>query len=150
MKRTLAILAAVIAACAFTAQSANAGGRHHHHHHIGKLTAVSIGVGAASTVGYFAINHWQTNGWNGTGGISQGAAWGITTIGCMAVSPMVATVVLNRELTMREGHVLAASCVLPIIGGWLVNAAYDAHPEWDGGGPKMHRHHHHKMKKMKM
>ncbi len=149
MKRTLAILAAAIAAFAFTAQSANAGWRHHHH--IGKLTAVSIGVGAASTAGYFAINHWQTNGWNGIGGISQGAAWGMTTIGCMAVAPIVGTVVLNRELTLREGQVLAASCVVPIIGGWLVNAAWDAHPEWEGGGPKMHKHHHHhKMKKMKM
>jgi hypothetical protein len=153
MKRTFAILAAVIASFAFTAQGANAGGRHHHHHHhIGKLTAVSIGVGAAATAGYFAINDWKWNGWNNGSGLTRAGAWGMTTIGCMAVAPIVGTVVLNRPLTMREGHVMAASCVLPIIGGWLVNAAYDAHPEWDGGGPKMHEHHHHhyKMKKKKM
>ncbi len=47
----------------------------------------------------------------------------MTTIGCMAVAPIVGTVVLNRPLTLREGQVLAGSCVVPIIGGWLVNAA---------------------------
>ena len=44
---------------------------------------------------------------------------------------MVATVVMHRPLTQREGHVLIGSCVVPIIGGLLVNAAYDAHPGWD-------------------
>ncbi|MGH6664950.1 MAG: hypothetical protein ACREB2_08610 [Pseudolabrys sp.] len=149
MKHRLAILAAAVAALAFTAQSANAGGRHHHLLHVSKLTAVSIGVGAASTAGYFAINNWKWNGWDNSSGITRAGAWGMTTIGCMAVAPIVGTVVLDRPLTMREAHVLGASCLVPIIGGWLVNAAYDAHPEWEGGGPKMHEHHRH-MKKAKM
>ena len=55
----------------------------------------------------------------------------VTTIGCAALSPMVATVLLDRPLTQREAGVLVGSCVIPIIGGWLVNAAYDAHPDWD-------------------
>ena len=63
---------------------------------------------------------------------------GLTTIGCAAVSPMVATVVLNRPLTMREGHVLIGSCMIPIVGGWLVNEAYDAHPEWEPAGTAKH------------
>jgi hypothetical protein len=53
---------------------------------------------------------------------------------------------------MREGDVLAVSCVIPIIGGWLVNAAYDAHPEWEAGDRPVvkahyqHRHHHRRHK----
>ena len=68
----------------------------------------------------------------------------IALIGCAALSPMVATVVLNRPLTFREAHYLIASCVLPIVGGWLVNQAYDAHPEWEPGYEES-EHHHHKM-----
>jgi hypothetical protein len=141
MKSRLAIFAAVIAAFAFTAPSAEAGG----HHRIDKLTAVSIGVGAASTATYFAINNWRWHWSNAS--ITQWGAVGAITIGCMAVAPMVGTLVMERPLTMREVHVLAGSCVVPVVGGWLVNAAYDAHPEWEGGGPKVHKHHH-KMKKM--
>jgi hypothetical protein len=44
---------------------------------------------------------------------------------------MVATVVLGRPLTQREAHVMIGSCVVPIVGGWLVNEAYEAHPEWE-------------------
>lgn len=143
MNRKLAIFAAVVAAFVFTCQSVDAKWRKHH---IDKrLTAVSIGVGAASTAAYFSINHWSTNGWNASS-ITQFGAYAGTTIGCMAVSPMVATVVVNRPLTMREGHVLVASCALPIVGGWLVNEAYNAHPEWEADAkPAHHRKHHVKM-----
>jgi len=147
MNRKLAIFATLIAAFAFTCQSADAKSRKHH---IDKrLIAVSIGVGAASTATYFGINHWSANGWNNSSGLTSAGAWGLTTIGCMAVSPMVATVVVNRPLTMREAHVLAASCVLPIIGGWLVNEAYNAHPEWEPGD-KPHLVKHHRKRHAKM
>ncbi len=149
MNRKLAILAAVIAAFAFTCQGADAHGRKR----VGKrITAVAIGVGAASTATYFAINNWSWNGWNNSSGLTRLGAWGMATIGCAAVSPMVATVVLNRALTQREAGILLGSCVLPIVGGWLVNEAYNAHPEWE---PVSERHththmhmkmHHHKMK----
>ena len=128
MNRKLALIAAVVAAFAFTSQGAEAGsGRHVDK----RLAAVAIGVGAASTATYFAINKWRWKGWNNGTGITRLGAWGLTTIGCAAVSPMVATVVVGRPLTMREGHVLIGSCVVPIIGGLLVNAAYEAHPEWE-------------------
>jgi hypothetical protein len=145
MNKRLAIFAAVIAASAFTCQGADA--KEGKHHEDKRLAAVSIGVGAASTAAYFAINDWKWD-WNNGSGISQWGAWGITTVGCAAVSPMVATVVLNRPLTMREGHVLFASCVLPIVGGWLVNEAYDAHPEWEAGEAPAVKTHHGKKKKM--
>jgi hypothetical protein len=130
MTRRLAIFVATIAAYAMTCQGADAKARKHP---IDKrLVAVSLGVGAASTATYLSINDWNLNHWNASA-IPQLGAYAGTTIGCMALSPMVATMVVNRPLTMREAHVLVASCVLPIIGGWLVNEAYDAHPEWEAG-----------------
>jgi hypothetical protein len=144
MNRRLAFFAAVIAAFAFLCQSADA----HGYHHGGKrIKVVAIGVGAASTAGYFAINNWKWNNWNNSSGLTSLGAWGLTTIGCAAVSPIVATVVVNRVLTNREANYLVASCVLPIVGGWLVNQAFDAHPEWEPGYNKetKHHRHHHKM-----
>jgi hypothetical protein len=129
MTKKLAIFAAAVAALAFTCQGAQAGGGHRH---VGKrLTAVAIGVGAASTATFFAINDWRWNGWNNSSGLTRWGAWGLTTIGCAAVSPMVATVVLKRPLTQREAGIMIGSCVIPIVGGWLVNEAYNAHPAWD-------------------
>jgi hypothetical protein len=136
MNRKLAIFASVIAVFAFAAQGAEA---HSHWHAKKKLAAVAIGVGAASTVAYFAINDWHTGGWNNSSGLTPLGAWGITTIGCAAVSPMVGTVVLDRPLTMREAHILIGSCVIPLVGGWLVNQAYKAHPDWDPGSKPHHR-----------
>ena len=106
------------------------------------LTAVAIGVGAASTATYFAINDWHWNGWN-NGSFTSLGAWGVTTMGCAAVSPMVATVVLNRPLSYREAHILIGSCVIPIVGGWLVNEAYNANPQWEPEPQEAPRHHRH-------
>lgn len=138
MNRKFALFAALIAAFAFASQSAEAGGRRHHDKT--KIAAVAIGVGAASTAAFFALNDWRWNGWNTNtaGGLTRLGAYGATTIGCAAVSPMVATVVLDRPLTMREAHVLVGSCVVPIVGGLLVSAIWDAHPQWEPGRP-MHR-----------
>ncbi|HEY4983071.1 MAG TPA: hypothetical protein VII24_14300 [Pseudolabrys sp.] len=145
MNRKLAIFAAVIAAFAFTCQGADAKG---HHHHVGKrIAAVAIGVGAASTAAYFAINDWRWNGWNNSSGLTRWGAWGLTTVGCAAVSPIVATMVLDRPLSYREAHILVGSCVIPIVGGWLVNEAYNSHllwaPDEKDGMKKHHRHHRH-------
>src|SRR5665647_606262 len=110
MNRKLAIFAAVIAAFAFTCQGADAKSRRH----IDKrLTAVSIGVGAASTATYFALNDWHWNHWDSSrAGITSLGAWGATTLGCAALSPIVATAVLKRPLKFREAHILIGSCVV--------------------------------------
>ena len=123
MHKRLAILATVLAAFAFSGQGADAKARKHQIDN--RIRAVAIGVGAASTAAYFAINDWKWRDWHNSSGISQWGAWGITTVGCMAVSPMVATVVLDRPLTQREAHILIGSCLIPLIGGWLVNEAYN-------------------------
>ena len=129
MKRTVALAAAVIAAFALTVQTADAGGRRHVDK---RVKAVAIGAGAAATATYFAINDWKWT-WSNGSGLTSLAAIGATTIGCAAISPMVATVVLKRPLSNREAGVLLGSCVVPIVGGWLVNEAYNAHPEWEPG-----------------
>lgn len=131
MTRTSATIAAAIAVFVFAGAGAPANAQAKERHGADRrLAAVSVGVGAASTAGYFAINDWRWK-WDNGSGITHAAAWGITTIGCAALSPMVATVVLDRPLAQREGHVLIASCVLPFVGGWLVNMLYDAHPQWE-------------------
>ena len=38
----------------------------------------------------------------------------------------------GRELTQREALGLGADCIVPILGSFLWNAAYRAHPEWPG------------------
>lgn len=148
MKRTFAVLATV-ASLVLVCQSAHAqfpftqkGDQ--------RLQAVSLGVGAAATAAYFGINHWRWNHWNASA-ISAGGAYVGTTIGCMAIAPIIGTIVVNRPLTMREGHVLFASCLIPFVGGWLVNAAYDAHPEWEAGtAPARVARHHYKKHAKKM
>jgi hypothetical protein len=145
MNRKFIVFAALVAAFAFATQSAQAGGRHHDKK---KLAAVAIGAGVASTAGFFALNDWRWNGWNTNtaGGLTRLGAYGATSMACAAVSPMVATVVLNRPLTMREAHVLVGSCVVPIVGGLLVNAIWDANPQWEPAKPAHHRRMKKKMK----
>jgi hypothetical protein len=130
MKRSLALAAAVIAAFALTVQAANAGsGRHHVKK---EIKAAAIVTGAAATVTFFAINDWKWK-WNNSSALTSLGAYTATTIACAAASPMLATALLKRPLTNREAGILAGSCVLPIVGGWLVNEAYNAHPEWEPG-----------------
>jgi hypothetical protein len=148
MNRKLAIFAAVIAAFALTCQAADAKSRRHVDK---RITAVEIGVGAASTAAYFAIGGWKWDGWDYSNGFTRFGAWGATTLGCAAVSPIVATAVLNRPLSYREAHILVGSCVIPLVGGWLVNEAYNHHVLWapdEERGTMRHgrrHHHHHKM-----
>jgi len=129
MQRLIAAGAAAAALC-LSSHAADAGPRKQLDP---RLTVTSIAVGAGATVAYFGIGGWHFNGeWNlsNGNGVTKFGAWAATTIGCMAVSPMVGSVVVQRPLTLREAQVLTASCVIPIIGGWLVNEAWNAHPEW--------------------
>lgn len=144
MNRKLAIVAAIIAAFAFTVQAADAKGRKHRVDK--RIAAVAVGVGAASTLTFLSLNSWRWDNGYGTNGLTTWGAWGITTIGCAALSPIVATAVLNRPLKYREAHILIGSCVIPIVGGWLVNEAYNAH--WiTAPDEKVGRRHHRRSKK---
>lgn len=123
------ILAVAIAGLALSVQEADAGPRKKPVDP--RLQGVALGVRAASKVGYFALRDWR---WSGSGryyGVTKGGAYAFATIGCMAVAPMVGTAVVRRPLTYREAHVMMGGCVIPVVGGWLVNAAYEANPHWE-------------------
>ena len=128
MYRKVACFVAALAALGLAQGPASAGGRHHHDKKV--LAATSAVVGAGATAAYFAINDWNWKWDSGRSGLTSVGAIAATTIGCAAVSPMVATAVLNRPLSYREAHVLVASCIIPFVGGWLVNEAYDHHILW--------------------
>jgi hypothetical protein len=97
-----------------------------------RIAAASIGVGTATTLGYFALRDWKlNNGHTRLNGLGPSGAFAVMTGGCLALSPIVATVLVKRELTFREAYGLAADCVIPFVGAWLVNRAFDAHPEWE-------------------
>ncbi|HZP76365.1 MAG TPA: hypothetical protein VFB45_09510 [Pseudolabrys sp.] len=116
------------AASVLCCQAANAGPRKELDP---RLTATSIGVGAAGTAAYFALGGWHWSDWDiNRNGFTKFGAWSATTIGCMAISPMIGSAVVQRPLTLREAQTMTASCVVPIVGGWLVNEAWNAHPEW--------------------
>ena len=63
--------------------------------------------------------------------------YGLTTVGCMALSPIIGGLLVSynehRELKSSEVFMMAADCLVPIIGGWIMKSAFDAHPEWDAG-----------------
>jgi hypothetical protein len=127
MKRYVAIFVMAIAAIAFTVQAADA-----RHRKIDKrVKTTSLVAGAAATAGYFAINNWHWGNWH-SGSISQGGALAGTTIACAAGGTILATAVVNRPLTTREAYYMVGNCVVPIIGGWLVNQWFDANPHWEG------------------
>jgi hypothetical protein len=104
-----------------------------------ELILPSLAVGGAMTGAYFAVR-------NAGGGhrMTQLGAWGLTTVGCMALTPIVSGIVVHRELTRREVHVMLADCVVPFIGGWIMNAYFDAHPERDSVPPPVMKVAHHK------
>ncbi len=90
-------------------------------------TATVSGVG--STVAYWSLLDWK---WSGHSSSYRWGVWGGVTAGCMALSPMLAAAMVpERHLTTREVFVLQGGCLIPVVGGWLVNAMFDANPHWE-------------------
>lgn len=115
MNRMFVVLAAAFVAFVFTAQAADA--------RQGKAIDPTIE----------ATNFWVGAAWTGAAiAMAKPVAVVIagTTMGCMATAPMVATVALNRPLKYREAHILMGSCLIPFVGGWLVNEAYNSGWMW--------------------
>ncbi len=93
-----------------------------------KLADSNLVVGAGSTAAYFALRSGHKHAAHG---IHSGfGAYAATSFACAAVSPIVGTIVTQRELTQREVFVSTANCVVPVLGGWWMNAAFD-HYGWD-------------------
>jgi hypothetical protein len=70
--------------------------------------------------------------WVGVGTTGAGFAFdklvpgaAISGAGCVLISPLAAMAVTKRRLTDREANYMFASCVVPVVGGWLMNAVYD-------------------------
>jgi protein-S-isoprenylcysteine O-methyltransferase Ste14 len=134
MKSGFGICAVVVTAFALFCQSAEAGPLKRRMEDP-RLTASGVVVGAVMTAAYFALRDWR---WNEppNAKVSNGGAAVITTVGCMALSPIVGTIVVQRELSLREAYVMTADCVVPFVGGWLMSKAFDDHPEWEGKRPR--------------
>jgi hypothetical protein len=145
MKKSLSVVAVVAAAMVLLAQGARAGDDFRFFPGDQRLVLPSVAVGAATTGAYFAI---RNHGGGGPHRFTQLSAWGLATVGCMSLTPIVSGIVVQREMTRREVHVMMANCVVPFVGGWLMNAYFNHHPERDSVPPPVdamrhhHRHHH--------
>jgi hypothetical protein len=138
MTRLLSVLTVVCAAMAVSCQIGNASSSRKHETDP-RLSATSFGVGTAGTVGFLALRNWQFHNHGRLNGLGVNGAGVVTTAGCLALSPIVGTLVVQRELTFREAYGLTADCVIPFIGSWLVNKAFDAHPEWEPRKARLRR-----------
>jgi peptidoglycan/LPS O-acetylase OafA/YrhL len=95
-----------------------------------RVATVGLVVGLGSTAAYFIAR----DGHHGT----DWGAYGAATVGCMALAPIIAgAVVRERQLTTREVLVMEGSCVIPVVGGFLVNALFDANPQWEAPPPRV-------------
>lgn len=108
-----------------------------------RLTATGIGLGIASTGATYALTH--KHGVPAVATTSAGVAFGVTTFGCMVLYPLIGTIAVHRELTPREAYSGILGCVIPFIGGWIVdqtlphNAWYDGIPARRVGHPHASR-----------
>jgi hypothetical protein len=94
-----------------------------------RVATTATGAGVVSTVTYWSLLDWK---WSGHSSSYQWGVWGGVTAGCIALSPMIAAAMVpERHLTTREVLVLQGGCLIPVVGGWLVNAMFDANPHWE-------------------
>jgi hypothetical protein len=94
-----------------------------------RVATAGLGVGLGSTAAYFIAKKGHGTDWG---------AYGAATVGCMVLAPMIAGILVpERELTTREVLVMEGSCIVPIIGGFLVNALFDANPQWEAPPPRV-------------
>ncbi|MFZ3350408.1 MAG: hypothetical protein WA268_06010 [Xanthobacteraceae bacterium] len=95
-----------------------------------RLTATGIGLGIATTGASYALTH--KHGVPAVRTTSAGVAFGVTTFGCMVLYPIIGTIAVHRELTPREAYSGIAGCIIPFIGGWIVDQTLPHDPWYDG------------------
>lgn len=143
MNRKVAVFAAALAAFAFASPSAHAGSDDlldFLNPFSGPVKTAGTVAGVGTTAAYYGINNWKWEWDAAAAGISQAGALTLTTVGCAAIAPMIATVLVERPLTYREAGKLTVGCVIPIVGPLIVDALYDAHPEWEKVHPEKVRY----------
>lgn len=99
---------------------------------------IGIGIGTGVASYYLTKKH----GTPPHRPVSIGAAYGVTTFACAVATPFVGTLLLNRPLTPREMYTGVGDCIVPFIGGWLVDQVLP-HDAWTDGTPPKPAHHHH-------
>lgn len=57
---------------------------------------------------------------------------------CFFSGVLIHDLYMPREFTTAEAWTLFGNCVIPILGGIAVKAAFDRHPEWDIPGQVKH------------
>ncbi|ARQ00771.1 hypothetical protein [Pseudorhodoplanes sinuspersici] len=92
-----------------------------------RLDASNTVVGAGAAGAYYAIRHDRGHKFWSSGG---GGTYVGTSAACAAVSPIVGTIVTQRELTQREVFISTANCFVPVVGGWAMNYWFDYYG-WD-------------------
>jgi hypothetical protein len=148
MKRTIVVALALVFALGLMPRAARAQDNNWNiftwfsHNQDPRLTAVGMGVGAGAAVADYLMV--RKHGNPPVRHASFGTAYGVTAFACAAVFPIVGTIVLNRPLTPREMYDGVGDCVVPVIGGWLVDS-WLPHTAWIDGTPPPRRHvRHHK------
>jgi hypothetical protein len=102
-----------------------------------RLAYVGIGIGIGGDIASYELT--KRHGYPAVRTMTPLAAYGVTSAGCIIAYPFIASVVLNRMLTPREAYTGMADCVVPFIGGWIVDAALP-HDAWTDGTPvKKHK-----------
>jgi hypothetical protein len=104
-----------------------------------RLAATGVAIGAGTTGASYALVH--KHGVPATRLASPGFTYGVTTFACTVLYPIIGTIVLQRALTPREAYIGMADCVIPFIGGMIVDATLP-HTAWYDGTPPVRRWHH--------
>lgn len=98
-----------------------------------RLATSNLVVGGAATGMYYGLyrnGHYWNGAKKGVGIHSAGAAYVASSAACAAASPIIGTLVAQRELTKREVFVSTANCFAPFVGGWMMNYWFDYYG-WD-------------------
>jgi H+/Cl- antiporter ClcA len=100
------------------------------------VTAAQLVIGLGTFGAYYAL----TNRHHHSNKFFDKWSWkwyGLTTVGCMSLTPILGAGLVaaneGRELRSSEVFMMLGDCVIPILGGWIAKAAFDANPEWDRG-----------------
>jgi hypothetical protein len=96
-----------------------------------------VGVGIGTDVASYYLT--KKHGYPAHRPMSIGMAYGVTTYGCAVVYPFIGTWLLNRPLTPREMYDGVGDCVVPFIGGMIVDAMLP-HDAWTDGTPPAKHH----------
>lgn len=136
MKRLVYVLTTLIAVLGMQSQSAHAQNSNWNWIYgrtDPRLWATGVVIGAGATAGYIAVRNMRHTSRIAihNGRITPLAAYAITTVGCAAAFPVIGTLVVQRALTTREVYTGMADCVVPFVGGWLVEAMYHGQPWYE-------------------